>query len=502
MNCSHTQSKNQIGRQIFYILLGTMLIAACSITSAEHNLATAIVLLLGAVGSYLFIVFAIADRNWLDIRAVFSGVWMLTIGLAVLRLAYYQRPWLTKTWLLMAAGYAMFELGAGLGISFGLNKYESVARKFRDKTFGRFSFKLKESRYFAICVTVTLIGLASFLANVAIRGYVPCFNPDHAAYVNFYTKFHIFAVASTVVSGLCYYTIRTQPISWWKKGILWLCIFYTVILFPILVVSRGTFVVAAMSLTVAVFYLNGRKLWVLLLCMAVIFGVYQFTSSLRDYTDAQMEVFFEPKEIIIDGHKTHSDGNHKSPSDDFLKPGHTLDPESGMQEDDTAGQETFILSPKLSFLYSYLTVGHDNFDLAVEKSVDMTMGCRMLEPFNVILRIPAVRERVANGEYYQVNKYLNTNNILGIFYYDFHSVGVIIFMFLWPILFGIMQSVYEKNRSIFALMILGYAMAPVAFSFFTCWICKFELWMFWGTILLMTLAASIHMKKKSEIRGR
>ena len=478
-----------------------MLIAAGSITSAEHNFATAIALLLGAVGSYLFIVFAIADRNWLDIRAVFSGVWMFTIGLAVLRLAYYQRPWLTKTWLLMAAGYAMFELGAGLGISCGLNKYESVARKFRGKTFGRFSFKLKENRYFAICVTVTLLGLAAFLANVAIRGYIPCFNPDPAAYVNFYTKFHVFAVASTVVSGLCYYTIKTQPISWWKKGILLLCIFYTVILFPILVVSRGTFVVAAMSLTVAVFYLNGRKLWVLLFCVAVIFGVYHFTSSLRDYTDAQMEVFFEPKEIIIDGHKSPSNGSHKPPSNDGNK-SPSDDGNKSPSEDGTAGQETFTLSPKLSFLYSYLTVGHDNFDLAVEKSVDMTMGCRMLEPFNVILRIPAVRERAANGEYYQVNKYLNTNNILGVFYYDFHTVGVIIFMFLWPILFGIMQSVYEKSRSIFALMILGYAMAPAAFSFFTCWICKFELWMFWGTILLMTLAASIHMKKKSEIRGR
>ena len=49
--------------------------------------------------------------NWLDIRAVFSGVWIGTIGLAAFRLAAYQEEWELKTWVLLSLAYFSFHIG-------------------------------------------------------------------------------------------------------------------------------------------------------------------------------------------------------------------------------------------------------------------------------------------------------------------------------------------------------------------------------------------------------
>ena len=499
-----------IPKIISSILFNSLLILSGIFTSPNHNLLTSLLLILGAAGSYFYMVFAVADRNWFDVRAVFSGVWMFTLGLATLRLAEYQKPWAVKTWILLAVGYGLFELGANLGLEWGPRAYEAVSSHFRGRKQGRCYLHLEPERYFPLCVTVTLLGLLCFLSNVAIKGFIPCFSADPNAYMEFYTKFHVFSVAATTVSGLCYYTIKTQSLTWWKKGILWMCIFYLDFLFPIMVVSRGVFVVAALSLTVTVFYLNKKRLWVLFLCMAMILGVYQFTSGLRSYTDAQLNVFFEPKEITIGESAIRETTLPETTLPETTGCETTL-PETTVSETvpaETASADptvpeaeeevTFTLSPKMSFLYGYLTVSHDNFNEEVKNLQGYTWGCRMFRPFNVILRLDRVDEIIQSSEHYQVNPYLNTTNMFGTFYYDFHEIGIIIFVLLWSAIFGAVQGIYEKYGQVFVLLLLGYTMGPPTLSFFASWVDGFEFWMFCGTVILLAAAASVHLKKKTD----
>lgn len=459
---------------IGYIAVGTLVLLASIFLNPVNHYANALLLMISAAVLYFYIVFAVADRNWLDIRAMFTAVWHATIGLTALRLLSYQEEWQNEAWVLCAVGYLMFQIGTNCGLLFGERKMPKLAEKTRK--FGRISFKTAPNRMFTVCVVTTLIGLACFIANVLIKGFIPCFENDMFAYVDFYTKFHVFSTASTAACGLCYYCIKTQKIKIWQKAVLWVCIFYLLFLFPVLVVSRGIFVVAALSFTTVVFYLNKRKFTVLVLCIVVILGVYMLTSNLRSLSDDDLNDIFQPSDITTT--ETQVDENGEITQNEEV---------------------VFRLSPKLSFLYGYLTVSHDNINEAVKHKDETvyTWGTRQLQPINVILRIPAVNEIYEKGSYHQVTPNFNTTNMLGIFYYDFKEIGVVVFMFLWSFLFGLVQAAHKALKGPFSLMALGYVLAPVTLSFFSAWVDSFDLWMFCGTVLIFAIACSVHIEKKA-----
>ena len=471
--------KNFDLKNCLWAVIGTLAIIIGGAINPYNRFLTGIILIVTALILYFLMVFSVAKRNWLDLRAVFTGVWLVTIGLASFRLTNYQEQWLWKTWVLLAIAYLVFQLGASLGVNNGGKIFEIKNTLASRLKLRKITLKAKEDRLFAICVVVTLIGLTCFIINVAIKGFIPAFSDDLYAYVNFYTKFHLFAVAATAVSGLCYYCIHTQAISFAKKMILWVCIFYLVFVFPILIVSRGVFIVAALPLAITVFYLNKRKLHVFILCIVIMGAVYLLTSNLRGYTDEQLGDLFEPSDIVVDE-----------------------DIDVDEEEGENSNPNSFALSPKAAFLYGYLTVSHDNFNEAIEHTKGYTWGARQVEAFNVILRIPAITETVENGEFYKVRPYLNTVNMMGLFYYDFHELGIIVCGFLWALLFGLVQGYYEQSRSIYSLLVHGFSMNAVVLSFFSSWVNSFELWMFCGVILIISIIISINSasKKSTEIK--
>lgn len=458
------------------------LLSGMFLNPVNHFLLAALLVAV-AVCLYFLQVFLIADRNWLDFRAVFSGVWLGTIGLAVLRLAEYQTPWESKTWFLLAIAYLMLQLGVTLGLALApavCDKTIACAKKFK---LGRLQLKWHPNRLFGLCVITTLIGLACFSINIAIKGFIPAFSNIYNAYTVFYTKFHVFSVAAVAVAPLCYYCIATQPLGLFKKIILGLCIFYLVFAFPILAVSRGVFIVAALGLAVCVYYLHDKRLWVLILSIAVIGGCYMFASELRNYTDEQMQIYFQPAQIQLPG-----SSNNTTPSDPTDSTDGTSDTDSPNGDNGTT-VGTFSLSPKMAFVYSYLTVSHDNFNEAVAHTTEHTWGARQMIPFNVILRSQRLEDKVADVTFYQVSPLLNTINVIGDFFYDFGTVGVILCMLLWCVIFGIVQGFYERNKNIFILLILGNTMVPVAMCFFSTWLSNFTHWMIWGVALLLATAA-------------
>jgi hypothetical protein len=468
------QSFNKTLAACILTVTGSLLLALGAPLTPVNRFAIGIAQILCGFGLYFFAVYFVCDRNWMDIRAVFTGVWLCTIGLAALRLTDYQEQWQTKTWILVSVAYAAFQLGSNLGIHLGSRLYDFGARILRTVKIGSVKLKLNESRLFWCCVITTLVGLVCFLINAAIKGYIPCFSDDTSAYVTFYTKFHVFAVASTAAGGLCYYTLVTQKLPAIRKIILVLCMAYLVVLFPILVLSRGTFVVAALSLTIAIFYLHKRKLIVLTLCLASILGVYILMSDMRGYSDKELDNFFEPSDIVI------------------VAPPDTAPPDVGTEDPVPPTDEvTFSLSPKAAFIYTYLTVSHDNFNEAVQNATVFAHGTKQLTPFNVILRSDWINAHNGSVPIYLVREHLNTTNLIGDFYYDFAGCGVGLCMLFWALIFGIMQSFCTHGKGPFALLTLGYAMTPVAYCFFSTWLSTFSQWLFWGVTLLLAIAACI-----------
>ncbi len=471
-----TQGKRSLIWLLATALTGTMALFSGIFLGAEHNFLLAFLLALSAIGIYFLQVFFVSDRNWLDFRAVFSGVWLGTIGLASMRLAEYQEVWLNKTWVVLSATYLCLQVGVTVGLKLApsfSDKAVAVAKKLK---IGRIHLKKHPNRLFGICVIATLVGLACFVANIAIKGFVPAFSNIFNAYVVFYTKLHVFAVAAVAVAPLCYYCIATQPLSLFKKVILGLCIFYLIFAFPILAVSRGVFVVAALGLSVCVYYLHGKRLWVLLLCIAVIGSGYMLASELRNYTNEQLNTFFQPSQIQLPNHSGDTD-----PSD----------PTDGNNGGGNTGNNTFSLSPKAAFLYSYLTVSHDNFNEAVQNNTTYTYGARQFAPFNVIVRSDRIEQMVSEAPNYFIRPHFNTVNLIGDFFYDFGIWGVMLCTLLWALIFGFIQGFYDKSKNIFVLFILCNTMVPVVLCFFASWMSNFTHWMIWGVAFLLAVAAYV-----------
>jgi len=457
------------------VILGTGMLALCGALAPNNRFLPGLLLVICAVGLYLWFALYVAQKNWWDMRAVFSAIWLATIGLASFRLTDYQELWAYETWLCVAAAYAVFVFGSSWGIGWG----EKIQQRFSERkewSLRRIRFAFKPERLFWICFAVTLIGLGSFAANVAIRGYIPYFSTDMNAYINFYTRFHIFSTAATMVSGLSYYTLVTQKLPLWKKVFLIFSIVYSTFVFPTLVVSRGIFLAAALALLTVVFYLHKKRLWVLILCTAITIAFYGVGTNARGYTEDQLNGFFEPAEIVA------------------------TEPSSEPDATGEPGEKpiVFQLSGSAAFVYTYLTVSHDNFDLAVKNAKVFTYGARQLIPFNVILRMDWVDEVIAAQPVHLIRPHLNTINLLGDAYYDFGFAGAVGFMLIWAFAFGVIQGWYSKGKGIFSLLTLGITMIPVTLCFFSPWMSLFQTWLYWGLVLLMFLASYVTVIKKQK----
>jgi len=473
----NSKEKRELIKPMLFTGIGSVILLSNILVNPINHYVSGLILLFGAIVLYFLMAITMCEKNWLDIRAVFAGGWLATIGLAALRLADYQEAWQNRTWICLALIYLVFELGSNLGLYLCNKWMHPIKEKINKFNIGRLHFEKQENRLFGICVVTTLIGLACFSVNVAIKGFIPCFSNSTTAYTDFYTKFHVFAVASTGVSGLCFYTVKTQKISKFKKFVLLLCIFYLVFLFPIMVVSRGVFLVAAVSLTVVVFYLYKRRIIALLLCVVTMLSIYLFTSELRNYTEQQLSNFFEPTQIVVN-------------------PVSEVEGSEGIQSSDDI---VIQLSPKMSFVYSYLTVGFDNFNEAIQNAQHYTYGIRQLRPINVLFRIKKINDINNKAEFYKIRPHFNTVCFGGEFYYDLREAGICIFTLLWAMVFGCIQQFYAREKGIFSLMTLGNAMVPVLLGFFDAWVTTFAQWMLWGVVLLFALAVYVRIYPKEEL---
>ncbi len=469
--------KGSIWEILLPILFTIVSFTVSYFTVEVNHYLSGLVLMISAVLLYCYFIW-IADRNYMDYKALFSCFWIFTIGLAVLQLSQYQISWCPKTWIYLCLCYVVFITGLFFGNLF-FYSIEQRCNLHRFKMFndeGLFPLCLKKERLFWICLIVSLISLSCFCYNVSVKGFIPFFSDSQSAYIDFHTKYSAFMHAGTIVSGLCYYCIKKLDLSVAKKTIMVLCIAYLVFIMPTLIVSRGIFITSSLSFTVAVFFLNKKRFIVLLLCFIFIFGGYEIGSLARNLSDDYLNTVMEPKEIIISN-------------------------EQEEQEENAEYNNTILKMPaKVAFLYSYLTVGHDNFDQAVRQSKRYSLGALQLVPFNIILKSSWIESKIENAEErYQIRPTFTTVNLFGDAYYDFHVWGIIILALLWGFPFGMIESYFLKFQGPFSMLALGNTLTPIILCFFESWMGTFSLWTQWGTVFLLFLVGcfSFNIKHKS-----
>ncbi len=480
---------NLLNRTVAIVLSVLVLILGQILTEINQFIAGG-TLIAGAIFIYFFTVYKIEKRNYLAFIAVSNAVWIATIGLAQLRLLGYQKVWNGRTWLNLIITSVLFQIAMPLGHKI-TNKIFSKFDGEKNFAIGRLKFEFKQHRLFWICLCTTVIAVALFVWNILIKGYVPFFSSIFNAYTLFYTKRMVFVTAAAVISPMAYWCIKKCDLTVFKKILMYICIAINTFIIPILQVNRGVFIVASLMLTGAVFYLNGKRFLIMLVCLTVTFGFYEVASLARNYSNEYLDIVFEPVDFGSTNSKPNTDDDNVDSDDD--RPEEPSEEPGG--EPDSDG---FKLPSKVAFLYGYFTVSHDNFNEAVVNAYKYTYGVRQLAPFNVILRSEAISEAIYNAEYYIVKSNLNTANLISGVYYDLRELGVIIFVLIWGIVLGIIEMVYLKSKNVFALVALGNALTPVALSFFVPWFENFTLWLFWGTTILLMLCSCINISAKKN----
>lgn len=464
-----------------------------------NHYCSALILLVGAVFLYFYIVKKVANRNWMDFTALFTAIWMATIGLAALRLLSYQKIWEVRTWINLILAVVVYQVGIPAGHILG-GKIANWVAKHRDWHCGSLCLRFRKERLFWVCLAATVVATGLFIWNIQIKGYLPFF-AGHVfnAYTKFYTKRMVFVTAAATVSPLAYWCIKRGNLPTWKKAVMWVCIVLNTFAFPMLAVNRGVFICASLMLTASVFFLNGKKFWVMVACLVVTFGFYEVGSLARNYTNEYLSNIFTPVQLEWE----HSDGEEETEPMEDPEIGFGDVSEEAEQGTLEVGDQTIVfeLPAQAAFLYGYFTVGHDNLNEAILYASTYTYGVRQLSPFNVILRLDWINQINENAEFYKVNYNLTTTNTIGNAYYDLREVGVIVMVLIWAVILGALEKYYLKMEGTFALAAVGNGFSPVILSFFSSWFTVFTFWMFWGTIFLFFLACSVTTCRAVKKRG-
>jgi len=140
---------------------------------------------------------------------------MTTIGLSQLRLNVYQTVWSEKTWILLCLGHVSYVLGYVLSEQMYPKIMEVHYIKEMVAKFFNFQSEKYKKRILSLVFFFSYLGIVAFIINVIIRGYIPAFvsQNDQSAYSRFYTRYHIFYVASLVTCGFSFYMIKELKLS-------------------------------------------------------------------------------------------------------------------------------------------------------------------------------------------------------------------------------------------------------------------------------------------------
>ncbi|WP_027622337.1 O-antigen polymerase [Acetivibrio clariflavus] len=412
--------------KIFEVCFISFMYLISAIIYYYNNIIAGMLLIFTAV--FIFVINYKQNKTIADIYLLFWSSWLGTLGLAMLRLLRYQQQWKVEFFLITYIGLMSMIIGTFIGKSF----------KLRNKIIKN-NFKLS---YYTVIFGTAIAILMSILSYLR-TGIIPILSDKLTAYHDHYTRFYVIQVGMMPLGGIAYYVLRSFNLKRHQKLIMYLAMFIHLFVFPIIYVARGTFVICIFYVLPILYYYTKNKKRFLRIGVVVFLILLLVITSSRNYSNEQVEFFFQPKEVSILNFN-------------------------------------FKLSNNLVMVYSYLTISHDNFNYNIDRIDSFSYGGRMLEPFEVILRTDFFNKLRLDNKLENISFGLNTHNMMGIIYYDFGILGIIAVLFIYGFIFGIIEKTFRYSINPYISLIYGGVLIVVSLGFFTAWTTQFTLWMWWG----------------------
>ena len=477
----------QLKKNILLYSISTMLLLIIPLVNNISFTLGSLILFFDALIVYFYI--SLNKKNFYSLNSIFSAIWLGTISLSNLKILSYQRIWSNETWLYLALGFLIFNIFIEIGNTKKNKRIDSILENLNFENFN--------NKYlFFVCLLFGFIAVFGFIMTAKICGYIPFFSYEYNNYSNFYTKYLLLSHFSIINIPLTYYCY-TKENNIVKKICLIFIIFVQVFLIPTLAVNRGIFLIGALLLTATVYYLGKRTFLKVAICLIFAFAGYEIGSLGRHYTNELLSSSFKQNESeIIEENNQNNEISEENQNSETIKENNSSKQNDTILEETIPTNEyseylekvndntyivhntnnslsdiTFKIPEKILFIYSYLTVSHDNFDLIVKYNDEYSLGIRQLLGFDFILKriIPNYKESL---NYYYVQFNLNTNNFLGTSISDFGIIGLIIFCAVFGFISGFIEASYLKSNRIIDLLILSILSYCVVLSFFSNYTCQ------------------------------
>lgn len=432
--------------------------AACLFARWGMDFPAGIGLLVCAV--YLYVSEVKKTGSRLSLRGLFYLGFVGGEGLACLKLSTIGETWCVTMWLTVTAAVL------GFSVSYGLFRGESLREIFfpgsdADEVYGwsvHTSFRNREMqsdpRRFASAASpvllaagiVAAVSLLSFLIEAYILGYVPLFvrGVPHA-YSSFHTKgLHYFTVSCVLVPALSVIYFRCGT-GRTRRGDVLAGIFLLIgIAIPLLCVSRFQ-LVFAIALAAAVYFCMGGRVHPILLAAGVVLMIVLL--------------------VILTVARSHSP--------EYL---------NGVFEMKNSRLPLFFTQP-----YIYIAINYENLNHLIRTLPAHTFGKRMLMPLWTFLGLKFIFPQLADAPLYYIKEELTTTTLFYDAWYDFGTIGVLIFAAL---LGAAAAWIAEQcSRTDNPAMFLFYAQfaAYLALSFFSAWFSLPVTWFYFGVTFLAAL---------------
>jgi oligosaccharide repeat unit polymerase len=217
---------------------------------------------------------------------VFGSIWFTGIGLADLKLSYYQSAWSGYSWAVIFLGVAAFYVGVFVVSVLNLEKKLVPIREMRGRLTGSLA---SERRLFTVVLVMFAAYITCYLTEAGILGYVPLFSarPDRARIEFGLFGLHLVVNAMPVLLLLVveYFLLARAPRG--RRVVVWGVLVTTVVTF-FLMLQRFDFVVGVLLVVCFAYYTSNALRLSRIWWIASIFGVLLYAiQSIRITTYVQ-----------------------------------------------------------------------------------------------------------------------------------------------------------------------------------------------------------------------
>lgn len=400
-------------------------------------------------GFALYILNFIRTQNLVDIRGLFSGSWIVGMGLACLQLSKLQNDWENMTWISFFCAYFFFITAFDLA-----EELDKRKRKIKRSEAVLEKEEQQSKRVLVCIVALAAISIACFVLEAVVLGFIPLFSPEPHAYSYFHISgVHYFTVSCILIPAMT--VIYAKITEEWNKKIIILLLVCnaTAFVIPILCVSRFQMLFAVGFAAIIYLMLYKKITWKMIIgVILIVIPLYLLLSIARRHDVSYLNGIFEMK---------------------------------------NANTPIFVTQP-----YIYIAANYDNFNCLVAQISEFTHGLKMLFPVIALSGLKFIRPELAAFPIYVIKTELTTLTMFYDAYYDFGVIGIIGFAVLLGILVNRLTKWTIRSKNPICYMFYGQIAVYFTLSFFTTWFSNPTTW-FW---LALTLVMYVYIgyKKKEK----